>query len=45
MVVKAVRTVMLQNDLTPELDRSPLADLLKQMLPHLRRLGPSLVVN
>ena len=45
MVVTAVRAVALHGDLTPELDRSPLVDLLRQMVPHLRRLGPSLEVK
>ena len=38
-------TILRQGDLTPEMDRSPLADLLKQMLPHLRRLVSSLAVH
>ena len=45
VVVEAVRTAMLQGDLNSTVDKSPLADLLRQMLPHLRRLGPSLKIH
>ena len=45
VVVEAVRAVMLQGDINSVMDKSPLADLLRQMIPHLRRLGTSVTVH
>ena len=45
MVVKAVGALGINGGMTPELERSPLADLLRSMVPHLQRLGSSLVLK
>ena len=44
-VTKAVRSVHLHGQLSMQLRKSPMADILQSMVPHLARLGPLIVIR